>query len=83
MTTVEHLQPVSDDRGLRSLPPVAGKYGGAVAVFESSAASEPCIWLHAATPTEGAVHVHLTAEAAGHLAEQIEWLLEHHYQVPQ
>ena len=83
-TTPEHLTPKLTDRGFGHLPPIQGAYGGNVAVYESSAASGPHIWL-CATPAEieanPDVTVHLSLESAEHLRDQLTWLIENHYQV--
>jgi hypothetical protein len=87
MTDDTYLTPTVSDRGFSHLPPIIGTYGGTVRVYESSAASGPHIWLAVnedassrldKTATEA--HSHLTIEAAGHLADQIRWLIDHHYQ---
>lgn len=86
-TEPEHLTPSVTDRGFQHLPPITGAYGGTVRVYESSAASGPHLWL--AVTEDGSArldgetteaHSHLTVEAAGHLADQIRWLIDHHYQ---
>jgi hypothetical protein len=76
------------DRGLTHMRPVPSEYGGEVKVYESSAAEGPHIWLQATAPVnlnepDGPTHevpIHLTAESAWRLAEQLRWLVEHHYQ---
>lgn len=76
----EHLDVTKSDRGFNFMPPIAGGYGGAVKVYESSGATAPHIWLQATNPEGQEVHLHLAAEDAWHLAEQISHLVEHHYQ---
>jgi hypothetical protein len=78
--TPDHLTPTVTDRGFRWLPSLPDTHGkNSARVLESSAATEPCIWLRLNWDGEDAV-VHLNAERAWQLKEQIEWLLEHHYQ---
>jgi hypothetical protein len=84
----EHLTPTTTDRGFDHLPPIPNEYGGAVRVYESSNASSPHIRLNATAPVdlndpdgptlEAALH--LTAENAWRLAEQLMTLVANHYQ---
>ena len=69
----------TSDRGFHSFALIAAKegYEGWVKVYESSAASEPCIWVS----TEEGPAVHLTLEKATLLRDQLSWLIENHYQV--
>ena len=66
------------------MPPIPSEYGGEVTVFESSAASGPHIWLKAREAMRGeperTVALHLTAENAWRLAEQLQMLVRDHYQ---
>lgn len=84
-----HLEVTKSDRGFSRLPSIPSAYpGGHVEVFESSAASGPHIWLNATAPRnlnepEGpkfTAPIHLTAEDAWKLADQLRHLVEHHYQ---
>lgn len=76
------------ERGFSHMRPIPGEYGGDVRVHESSAADGPCIWLRATVPVDlndpdgpvREVASHLTAESAWRLADQLRWLVEHHYQ---
>lgn len=81
--TTPHLTPTVTDRGFRHLPVLVTGSGDRVRVYESSAANSPHLWLHVANrgedDTEGTC-VHLDAEAAWELHEQLAHLLEHHYQ---
>lgn len=87
-TTEEHLQVTTTKRGFDRLPPIPSEYGGQVAVYESSAAKGPHIWLNAEAPVNlnepaGPTHdvpIHLTVENALRLADQLRYLAEHHYQ---
>lgn len=77
----EHLEVTRTDRGFQHLPPLAGTYGDAVRVYESSAASGPHIWLSAESGDDGeGTVVHLSAEAAWRLSEQLQLLVREHYQ---
>lgn len=76
-TTPEHLAVTTSDRGFQYLPALPGANGGNVEVYESSAASGPHIWLKA---TESPLH--LSAENAVKLAEQLVMLVQSHYQGP-
>lgn len=88
VTTPAHLEPTVTDRGFTHLPPIPGDYGGFTQVYESSAAERPKVWLWvvAATSQNGCpVHpagcsIHLTAENAWKLADQLRHLVENHYQ---
>lgn len=79
----DHLDSTRSDRGFDRLPTITGPYGSAVTVYESSASIGPHLWLFAETgdrEPQGGVGVHLTAEQAWQLREQIEHLLANHYQ---
>ena len=89
----DHLQPVKTDRGFKHLPPIpathAGRPAGRVMVYESSAANGPHLWISVEQPADrnhpdnGEIieaSVHMTLEDAVKLAEQINYLAEHHYQ---
>lgn len=88
--TEPHLTPTITDRGFKHMPSVDGRQHESVSVYESSLATEACIWLQARSPKDrndptGPVveqaTVELTVEAAVSLAEQIEWLVRNHYQL--
>jgi hypothetical protein len=68
------------DRGLAHMPKIPGTYGGDVMVYMSSAAVGPHVWLSAADQHGRSGAVHLTAEAAWKLAEQLMSLVRNHYQ---
>ena len=88
MNEPTHLVPTKSDRGFTRLPPIIGNYGGDAQVYESSGASRPLVWLAVRESPEGTrprggpaeVSVHLTADDAWRLADQLRWLVEHHYQ---
>ena len=76
------------DRGFKHMQPIICTYGSAVRVYESGAASEPCIWLNVRVdPTKltnqpsGEGTAHLTLEQAQTLRKQLAYLIKHHYQV--
>lgn len=88
-----HLEPEASDRGFDSYPPIRGSYGDQltgsyVEVSESSAAIGPHVWLRATAPVnlnepDGPTveaPIHLTAENAWRLAEQIQRAVREHYQ---
>jgi len=85
----DHLAYTTTDRGFDRMPAIPSAYpGGHVQVYESSAASGPHIWLTATAPenlneADGnklSAPIHLTAEDAWKLADQIRHLVRHHYQ---
>jgi hypothetical protein len=84
----EHLRTQSpNDRGFNWYPPLPGDYGGDVRVSESSAAEGPHLWLtvrERINPNDPASElkdagVHLTAEDAWRLHEQLERAVRTHY----
>jgi len=69
------------DRGFRHTKAVDGTYADTrVKVYESSAASEPCVWVSASDSGED-VAVHLTVESARTFAANIIRVCDLHYQV--
>ena len=84
-----HLTPEAGSRGFLRLPPISSVYGGEVEVYESSMASGPHIWLKATCPDnlndpqgkQVEAVAHLTIEDAAKLAQQINYLIDNHYQV--
>lgn len=86
--TPPHLEPTVSSRGFRSYPSLRATGAVRVRVYESSAAGGPHVWLavsprpspfvDAPVPRETAVH--LGAEEAWHLAEQLMALVAGHYQ---
>lgn len=69
-----HLVPFyPNDRSLKWMPAIQG-----VRAFES-AADEPRIWL-SVNDEQGIAH--LTLDEARKLADQLDWLIRHHYQIP-
>lgn len=79
-----HLAPFVTERGFLHMPTIKGTYpADAVKVYESSAASEACVWVSVMSPraTLDGLTAHLTLEAAGQLRDQLTYLIENHYQV--
>jgi hypothetical protein len=84
----EHLTVETGDRGFARLPAIPGTYGGEATVYESSAALEPRIWLNVEVPADLSnptgptveATLHLDAEEAWKLADQIRHLVSNHYQ---
>lgn len=70
----DHLTPETTDRGFDHMAPIEGAYGGTVHVYESSSAESPHIWLNSTKAP-----IHLTADAAWRLAEQLVTLVREHY----
>lgn len=76
-----HLIPTITDRGFKHMPVVNGAFDSHdVRVYESSAASDPHIWLRA-WDGERVVTVHLPVVAALELGDQLRWLAANHYQL--
>lgn len=83
-----HLEKVYSDRGFARLPKIPSEYGGDVSVYESSAAMGPHVWLTAKAPVDlndrdGATveaPMHLTADNARRLGEQLIQIADGHYQ---
>ncbi|MFF0822486.1 hypothetical protein ACFYUR_19155 [Micromonospora haikouensis] len=83
-----HLAHITTDRGFDRLPPIPSEYGGHISVYESSAADGPHLWVNATAPanlndpTGPTVEapMHLTADNARRLAEQLLALVDGHYQ---
>jgi hypothetical protein len=86
--TADHLTASTSGRGFKRLPDIPGEYGGSISVYESSAARGPHVWLQVTVPVDPArpdgrtveVPVHLAAENAHRLAEQLLLLVREHYQ---
>ena len=88
MTLPDHLVVETSQRGFNFMPTLPSRYPGEVYCSESSGASEPLIWLRSTAPAnfnepngpQHEVAIHLTAENAWKLADQLRYLVEHHYQ---
>ena len=83
MTAPTHLVPVLSDRGFQHLPAVQDTYSGKIRVYEASTAFSPHIWLDIAGGAldDNAGTAHLTIDQARQIADQLNWLADHHYQV--
>ncbi len=76
---MEHLNVTTSVRGLDSMPPIVNEDGEEVRVWASSSAEGPHVWLKAADDY-GLAKVHLSADDAWRLAEQLQALVRNHYQ---
>lgn len=77
-----HLNRALSSRGFARYPPLVDTYGThEVQVYESSAASEPCLWVNvgATDDPEPRCAAHLTLEQAQQLADQLLDAIQHHY----
>jgi hypothetical protein len=81
-----HLTVARSGRGLVKLPDIPGAYGGHAEVYESSAASEPHLWLKVVETGSSRLDrqdadatLHLNAEQAWQLAEQLMQSVRGHY----
>lgn len=78
----------TSDRGFKRFEAVPSTYGGEVKVYESSAAEGPHLWLNATAPVslnepDGAqvtAALHITLDAAALLRDQLDYLVQNHYQ---
>lgn len=75
------------DRGFKQYGPIETDYGHVLRVYESSAATRPCLWLSvdpqaAATKDRGGreLGVHMTLDEAVTLRDTIDRAIEKHYQ---
>src|SRR4051812_5026736 len=78
MTNLPHLTVTQTERGFAHLPPLEDTSGRGFSVYESSAAEEPCVWLNVSG--EGKTYLHLDAETAWKLADQLRHAVRNHYQ---
>lgn len=84
----DHLASTTSERGFDHFAPISSSYGGQIDTSESSNASGPHIWLLATAPVDLnrpngptlEAPMHLTAENAWRLAEQLMTLVARHYQ---
>lgn len=80
----DHLTVTTSGRGFDAMPDIPSEYGGFVSVYESSSAEGPHIWLKAVEQMSGRPEkeaaLHLTAENAWRLADQLRQLVRDHYQ---
>lgn len=79
----DHLNTTTSERGFDYLPDIPSEYGGHVSAYESSSAEGPHIWLKMVEEMPGKppveATVHLTAENAWKLSEQLQKLVREHY----
>lgn len=89
MTDDAHLTPHISDRGFKYMPEIHGTYasthGDYIRVYESSAADAPHVWLNVSSELAdkiagGGATLHLTTDDALKLADQLQFLVTHHYQ---
>lgn len=80
-----HLTVTKTDRGFSRLPTIPSVYGGHVAAYESSGASDAYLWLKVRDESDRngpatESHAHLTVEDALRVADQLVHLVANHYQ---
>lgn len=78
---VAHLEPVWSDRGFKHMPEIEDSQGRTVQVYESSRADAPHVWLSVGNNDTPDAFVGLTLEEAGHLRDQLTYLIATHYQL--
>lgn len=74
-------RPTITNRGFAHFEPVQSDSRGSVRVYESSAATQPCIWLNAVGYDGGDATVHLPLGEVVVLRDQLTWLIENHYHI--
>lgn len=87
----EEPTPQLSKRGFKHMDPVPSSYGGYIRAYESSAATAPHIWVRTVCPANLNDRFGATVEAVAHLTlpnaiklrSQLDYLIEHHYQVEQ
>lgn len=77
MTTSNEMY--ETQRGFLRSPLIFGTYRDTVQVYESSAATRPCIWVKV-MDSQGQAHVHLPLSEAKYLRDCLSELIERHYQ---
>jgi hypothetical protein len=81
------IQYTESDRGFKCYTPIKDTYGGQVGVYESSAATQPCIWvsIQQFPRSDGSVDpeaaVHITLEQAERLRDILQAAITNHYQI--
>lgn len=81
MTDRPHLQARLSERGFTQMPRIwIDDRGASVRVFESSAAEGPHVWLAITNHRLAEAFVHLSTEQAVQVAEQLQYLVDNHYQ---
>lgn len=88
MNQEEYLKPSYSGRRFKRMPEFQCTYNSTVNVRESSNAEGPHIWLDIEVDTSvltdskrGKAVAHLNFEQAKMLIEQLQWLMENHYQI--
>lgn len=87
MENQEHLNPEYSSRGFKRMPPFRCTYNSLVEVRESSCADSPHIWLDIEVDPDvlnngsGRAVAHLNFEKTQILIEQLQWLMQNHYQI--
>lgn len=76
---MDHLTVATSERGLDRMPPIVTEDGEEVCVYASSSAEGPHVWLKAADD-HGLAKVHLSAEDAWRLSEQLQAAVRTHHQ---
>jgi len=87
----EHLRPELTERGFKHMPALSVSYDGRIAVYESSAADSPHVWLngvmkkHPGDPRSEKISVsmHIELDDVDRLIDQLKWLRDNHYQRPE
>lgn len=87
----EHLRPMISDRGFKHMPALGLNFGGRLSLYESSAASEPRIWLNATMQKNpgviGTETISVTntmdLDDVDRMIDQLMWLRDNHYQRPE
>jgi hypothetical protein len=76
-----HLHPEITDHGHATMPAIEGTYGGFAEASESTSSRGPCLWLRVQGDMNGhGACVHLAADDAWRLADQLRTLVRNHYQ---
>lgn len=87
----EHMRPQLTNRGFKHMPALELAYEGRVAVYESSSADEPQVWLngvmkkHPGDPRSEKISVSLLfpLDQVDQLIDQLTWLRDNHYHRPE
>lgn len=78
------------DRGFKHYEPIETSYGHEIRVYESSAATRPCIWLSVKLTEEESrnsgiapceANAHMTIEQAEMVRDAIDTAIKNHYQI--
>jgi hypothetical protein len=85
------MRPSLTNRGFKHMPPFEVGYGGRLAVYESSTADAPHVWINAVMKKHPgdprsekiSVSMHLQLDDVDMLIDQLLWLRDNHYQRPE